>query len=57
MHHVPKVELRGTPKTIQYFFSFNPVKFQESNYILHEYFIYLYSRISSMYFKKIVIYY
>ena len=55
MHHVPKV--KGPNNTVHVFlFFFILLNFNKAN-ILHNYSIYLYSRITSMYFKQTLIYY
>ena len=58
MHHVPKV--KGTPlpnNTVHVFlFFFILLNIKKAN-ILHNYLIYLYSRIASMYLKQILLYY
>ena len=57
MHHVPKVKPPPPPphNTVCLFF-FILLNFKKAT-ILHNYLIYLYSRIASMYFKQILICY
>ena len=57
--YAPCSKVKGPPppnNTVHVFlFFFYPVKFKKAN-ILHNYLIYLYSRIASMYFKQTLIY-